>query len=215
MIFEDKIAEAEKMVNMQLRSRGILDQRLLYVMSCVPRELFLREKKNVDSYKDNPIPIGYGQTISQPYMVAIMTEKLLLTGREKVLEIGTGSGYQTAILAELAKKVYTIERIPSLFNYTKKKLEYMGYKNIECKFGDGSLGWEENAPYDEIIVTAAVPRLPEALKCQVADNGKIVIPIGDYQSFQVLHIIKRVGNSFEVKKDLSCRFVPLIGKDGF
>ncbi len=215
MIFEEKITEAEKMVNSQIRSRGVLDQRLLFVMSCIPRELFLREKRGVRSYKDNPIPIGYGQTMSQPYMVAVMTERLSLTGSEKVLEIGTGSGYQTAILAELAKKVYTIERIHSLYNNTKNKLEKIGYENIECKFGDGSLGWKEHAPYDSIIVTAAVPRLPEIFKTQIADNGIIVIPIGDYHSFQVLNVIRRVGNRFEVKKDLSCRFVPLIGKDGF
>lgn len=215
MIFEEKIPEAEKMVNSQLRSRGILDQRLLYVMSCVPRDIFLRGKKSTGSYKDNPIPIGYGQTMSQPYMVAVMTEKLSLTGREKVLEIGTGSGYQTAILAELADTVYTVERIPSLYSNTKKKLNSLGYKNIFCKLGDGSLGWDEFASYDCIIVTAAVPGLPDAYKVQIADNGIIVIPIGDFQSFQILHIIKRVGRRFDIKKDLSCRFVPLIGADGF
>jgi protein-L-isoaspartate(D-aspartate) O-methyltransferase len=215
MIFEQKIHEAEKMVNTQLISRGILDQRLLFVMSCVPRDIFLRERKNTGSYRDNPVPIGYGQTMSQPYMVAVMTEKLLLTGREKVLEIGTGSGYQTAILAELADKVYTIERIPSLYNHTKKKLDSLGYSNIFCKLGDGSLGWEEYAPYDCIIVTAAAPALPGAYKNQIADNGLIVLPIGDYKSFQVLHIIKRTGRRFDIRKDLSCRFVPLIGEHGF
>jgi protein-L-isoaspartate(D-aspartate) O-methyltransferase len=215
MIFEQKIPEAEKMVNSQLIPRGILDQRLLFVMSCVPREVFLREKKNTGSYKDNPIPIGYGQTMSQPYMVAVMTEKLSLTGREKVLEIGTGSGYQTAVLAELADKVYTVERIPHLYRYTKKKLENLGYENVFCKLGDGSLGWEEYGPYDCIIVTAAVPGLPDAYKNQLADNGLIVIPIGDYQSYQILHIIKKTGSRFDIRKDLSCRFVPLIGKHGF
>ena len=215
MIFEEKIPDAEKMVKSQLQTRGILDQRLLFVMSCIPRDIFLREKKNTGSYKDNPIPIGYGQTMSQPYMVAVMTERLSLTGREKVLEIGTGSGYQTAILAELADSVYTVERIPSLFKNTKKKLLSLGYENIYFKFGDGSVGWQENGPYDCIIVTAAVPFLPEEYKKQIADNGRIVIPIGDYQSYQILNVIKRVGFNYDVKQDMSCRFVPLIGKNGF
>jgi protein-L-isoaspartate(D-aspartate) O-methyltransferase len=203
------------MVKRQLKSRGIFDKRVLEAMSHVPREHFMINKKENEAYGDHPEPIGYGQTISQPYMVAIMTEKLSLKGNEKVLEIGTGSGYQTAILAELAGKVYTIERIGGLFARAKKKLEELGYVNIHYKLGDGSTGWPEEAPFSGIIVTAAVPHIPDELKNQLDDNGILVIPVGDYRMFQTLTIVRREANHFKIRESIGCRFVPLIGEAGF
>jgi protein-L-isoaspartate(D-aspartate) O-methyltransferase len=184
-------------------------------MRRVPRELFIGGRKNVDPYGDYPIPIGHGQTISQPYMVAVMTEMLSLRRDSKILEIGTGSGYQTAILAELCRIVFTIERIGFLLNRAKDVLDGLDYNNIEYRVGDGSEGWPEEAPFDGIIVTAAVPRIPNVLKLQLGDNGILIIPIGDYRTYQVLTIVRRIGNRFETEESIGCRFVPLIGQVGF
>ena len=206
---------AQEMVRTQIQARGVLNRRVLEVMSQIPRETFLGGQKNVNPYGDFPIPIGHGQTISQPYMVAFMTEQLGLRGCEKVLEIGTGSGYQTAVLAELAEQIYTIERIPYLLDRSKEILKNLGYSNIEFKVADGSDGWVEEEPFDGILVTAAVPSIPDSLKVQLADNGTLVIPVGDYKTYQLLTVVKRIGKRFETRESIGCRFVPLIGKIGF
>ena len=203
------------MVRTQIQARGVLNSRVIGAMSRIPRESFLGGRKNVNPYGDFPIPIGHGQTISQPYIVAFMTEKLALHGSEKVLEIGTGSGYQTAVLAELAEHVYTIERIPILLGRAREILGHLGYENIDFKIADGSTGWAEEGPFDGIMVTAAVPRVPESLKSQLADNGILVIPVGDYRTYQVLTVVRRIGESFETRESIGCRFVPLIGESGF
>ncbi len=206
---------AQEMVRTHIQARGVLNRRVLEVMSQIPRETFLGGQKNVNPYGDFPIPIGHGQTISQPYMVAFMTEQLGLRGCEKVLEIGTGSGYQTAVLAELAEQIYTIERIPYLLDRSKEILKKLGYSNIEFKVADGSDGWVEEEPFDGILVTAAVPSIPDSLKVQLADNGTLVIPVGDYKTYQLLTVVKRIGKRFETRESIGCRFVPLIGKIGF
>jgi len=206
---------AQEMVRTQIQARGVLNRRVLEVMSQIPRETFLGGQKNVNPYGDFPIPIGHSQTISQPYMVAFMTEQLGLRGCEKVLEIGTGSGYQTAVLAELAEQIYTIERIPYLLDRSKEILKKLGYSNIEFKVADGSDGWVEEEPFDGILVTAAVPSIPDSLKVQLADNGTLVIPVGDYKTYQLLTVVKRIGKRFETRESIGCRFVPLIGKIGF
>jgi protein-L-isoaspartate(D-aspartate) O-methyltransferase len=203
------------MVRSQLASRGISDRRVLEVMGRVPRECFIGNRKDINPYGDYPIPIGHGQTISQPYMVALMTSELDLRGREKILEIGTGSGYQTAVLAELCGRVLTIERIASLLQNARKVLDTLGYSNIEYRIGDGSEGWAEEAPFDGILVTAAVPQVPEPLQHQLSDNGVLVIPVGDYRTYQILTVIKRIGKRFEKIEGIGCRFVPLIGREGF
>jgi protein-L-isoaspartate(D-aspartate) O-methyltransferase len=206
---------AEEMVSKQIIARGVGNQRVIQAMSRVPRECFVGGQKNINPYGDYPIPIGFGQTISQPYIVAVMTEKLSLRGPERVLEIGTGSGYQAAILAELAAEVFTVERIPALLNKAKEALCKLGYSNIEFKVADGSEGWSEKAPFDGIIVTAAVPEIPDELKRQLADNGVLVIPVGDYKTYQLLTVVRRIGDRFETEKGIGCRFVPLIGQRGF
>jgi protein-L-isoaspartate(D-aspartate) O-methyltransferase len=203
------------MVRTQILARGVVNRSVLEAMSLIPRERFLGGRKNINPYGDYPIPIGYGQTISQPYIVAFMTEKLSLRGHERVLEIGTGSGYQTAVLAELAQQVYTIERIAFLLKKAKEVLNELGYTNIEYRIGDGSDGWPDEGLFDGILVTAAVPSVPDSLKLQLSDNGVLVIPVGDYRTYQVLTVVKRIGNRFETGESIGCRFVPLIGKIGF
>lgn len=202
--------EAKRMVRFQLRSRGLTDERVNEVMEKLPRHRFVTGTSKGEAYGDYPLSIGYNQTISQPYMVALMTEKLDLQGNEKVLEIGTGCGYQTAVLAELAKDIYTIERIPALTKRAKAMLEKLGYKNIYFHVGDGSVGWKDQAPFDRILVTAAAPSVPRAFKEQLADSGILVIPVGESQRYQVLMIIRRVGYSFESRESIGCRFVPLV-----
>ncbi len=202
------------MVEEQLRSRGIVDERVLEVMGRICREKFVPLKDRDVAYSDGPLPIGEDQTISQPYMVAIMTECLALKGEEKVLEIGTGSGYQAAILLELAKEVYTIERIPALAERAKKTLEELGYTNFHLKIDDGSEGWPETAPFDGIIVTAAAPDVPNVLVDQLADGGRLVIPIGSRYS-QTLCLITKKGGEILKEEFTSCIFVPLIGEYGW
>ena len=211
---------AEDMVQCQIVSRGIGNRRVLDAMRRVPRENFLPgsragSSQNADAYGDYPVPIGYGQTISQPYIVAYMTERLSLHEGSKVLEIGTGSGYQTAILAELCRRVYSVERIAFLLKKARTVLIERGYQNIEFQVGDGSEGWAEHAPFDGILVTAAVPRVPDVLKHQLADNGRLVTPVGDYRTYQVLTVVTRIGNRFDTTETIGCRFVPCIGKKGF
>ncbi len=202
------------MVEHQLVSRGIRSPRVLDAMRSVSRHVFVEEALQDGAYDDCPIPIGEGQTISQPYMVALMTELLDINEESVVLEIGTGSGYQAAILAELAKQVYTIERIAKLAEKARMVLEQLNYQNIQIQVGDGTLGWNEHAPYNGIIVTAGAPSVPEALIDQLAENGKLVIPVGDRFS-QILQVITKQGNRVDTTTSCHCVFVKLIGKDGW
>lgn len=200
----------KRMIEQQLMARDITDERVLSAMLKVPRHLFVSEDQRSEAYNDYPLPIGYGQTISQPYMVAIMTQLLKLTGKEKVLEIGTGSGYQTAILAELADKVYTVEIIEELSMSAQYLLKELGYKNIEFKIGDGYLGWKEHAPYDVIIVTCGPEDIPQPLIDQLADGGRLVIPVGS--GFQTLTIVEKINNQLKKTESIDCRFVPMTRK---
>jgi protein-L-isoaspartate(D-aspartate) O-methyltransferase len=203
-----------RMVEEQIIGRGIEDPRVIAAMKKVPRHLFVEEALQSQAYSDHPLPIGEKQTISQPYIVALMTEALRLEGREKVLEIGTGSGYQTAILAELAAKVFSIERIRSLAIGARKLIYELGYLNVEIKFSDGTSGWAEESPFDAIIVTAGAPEVPQPLVDQLAMGGRLVVPVGDPYSQDLLRIIKTEEGM--KKEDLGgCRFVKLIGKHGW
>ncbi|MBN1797982.1 MAG: protein-L-isoaspartate(D-aspartate) O-methyltransferase [Spirochaetales bacterium] len=203
-------AQAEHMVKTQIRSRGIHDAAVLNVMRKLPRHLFISGKSRDVAYGDYPISIGHGQTISQPYIVAYMTQALHLKGDEKVLEIGTGSGYQTAVLATLCKQVYTVEVIDVLLKNAERLLNAFGYTNIKYKHGDGSKGWPEHAPFDRIIVTAAAETIPVALKKQLSDNGILVIPVGDYKRYQDLLVVRKIGDSYQTEESIGCRFVPLM-----
>lgn len=204
----------ERMVKNQLIPRGIVDQEVLRVMGKIQRHLFMEEALLGEGYNDHPLPIGHKQTISQPYIVALMTEALELTGKEKTLEIGTGSGYQTAILAELSEKVFTIERIRPLMGKARNLLHELGYTNILFKAFDGTLGWKEYEPYDTIMVTAGAPKIPKPLLDQLADEGRMVIPIGDRFSQKLIKIIKKE-NSYKEENLGGCRFVDLIGIHGW
>lgn len=203
-----------EMVKTQLIPRGISDKRVLEAFQKVPRHLFVPENMRDSAYDDCALPVGEGQTISQPYMVAIMTELLQLKGSETVLEIGTGSGYQAAILAELCKKVYTIERIEILSQRAKKILQELGYANIEFLVGDGTQGYLAASPYDGIVVTAGCPAVPEPLVEQLADGGRLVIPVGNIYS-QVLTTVAKQGVEIFTEESIGCVFVPLIGKYGW
>lgn len=202
------------MVKNQLASRNIADERVLQVMGKIPRNLFISEALAGEAYNDHPVPIGEKQTISQPYIVALMTEALELQGKENTLEIGTGSGYQTAILAELSSRVYTIERIKSLLVGARKLLAQLGYSNILFKAFDGTLGWKEYAPFDAIMITAGAPSLPEPLIDQLADNGRMVIPVGDRYTQELIKVTKK-GENLEQESLGGCRFVNLIGIHGW
>ncbi len=200
--------ERESMVTTQIKSRGIKDTNVLEAMEKVPRHVFVPENMRKVAYNDEPLPIGDGQTISQPYIVAYMTEVLQLSIEEKVLEVGTGSGYQAAILAEIAKEVFTVEIIDGLSKNAQEVLQAEGYTNIHFRVGDGSYGWEENAPYDAIMVTAAPPEVPKALQDQLKIGGRMIVPVGD--AFQELVLIVREKRRFKKKKLLPVRFVPLV-----
>jgi protein-L-isoaspartate(D-aspartate) O-methyltransferase len=203
-----------KMVEEQITSRGIKDARLIAAMKKIPRHLFVEEALQSQAYTDHPLPIGEKQTISQPYMVALMTEALLLTGKEKVLEIGTGSGYQTAILAELCEKVFSIERIRPLAIRARKLLYELGYFNVEIKIFDGTFGWREESPFDAILVTAGSPDIPQPLIDQLAAGGRLVIPVGDTFIQELFRVTKIEGGV--KKEDMGgCRFVKLIGEYGW
>lgn len=204
----------EGMVKNQLIPRGITDPRVQEVMGKIPRDRFVEEALVGEAYNDHPLPIGSNQTISQPYIVALMTEALELTGEERVLEIGTGSGYQTAILAELSGKVHTIERIRTLLVKARNLLAELGYTNILFKVFDGTLGWKEYSPYDAIIVTAGAPSAPQPLLDQLAEGGRLIIPVGNKFSQELVRITKIKGNYTE--KNLGgCRFVNLVGAHGW
>ncbi|MBC8264028.1 MAG: protein-L-isoaspartate(D-aspartate) O-methyltransferase [Anaerolineales bacterium] len=206
--------EQEHMVESQLVRRGIKDKRVLDAMSQVPRHLFIPDDMRDLAYSDGPLPIGHGQTISQPYIVALMTEILELTEQQTVLELGTGSGYQAAILSRLVHQVYSIERHDALAQQAKKVLSQLGYDNIVIKVGDGTLGWTEHAPYNAIIVTAAAPDIPEPLTDQLTDGGCLVAPVGGRWS-QELVKIKRQGETVVREHLTTVAFVPLVGKYGW
>ena len=203
-----------RMVEEQIIARGIKDERVVAAMKKVPRHLFVEEAFQGRAYSDHPLPIGDKQTISQPYMVALMTEAMALTGKEKVLEIGTGSGYQTAILAECAAKVFSIERIRTLAIQARKRLLELGYTNVEIKFSDGTMGWVDESPFDAILVTAAAPEVPQPLVNQLKAGGRMAVPVGNADAQQLLLVIKTEEGI--QKEDLGgCRFVKLIGKHGW
>ena len=204
----------DRMVTEQLAHRGILDARVLRAMGKVPRHRFVEEALAGRAYGDYPLPIGERQTISQPYMVALMSEALGLVGHERVLEVGTGSGYQTAILAELCSKVYSVERIKSLADRAIGTLDSLGYYNVLVRVGDGSLGWREEAPFDAILVTAGSPVIPEALVEQLNPKGRIVVPVGDAYG-QVLRKGIREDSGMRWAELGGCVFVKLIGDQGW
>jgi protein-L-isoaspartate(D-aspartate) O-methyltransferase len=200
----------EEMVASQIVARGVRDERTLAAMRKVPRHLFVPANVAAQAYDDHPLPIGYGQTISQPYIVAFMTEALKLHGGESVLEVGTGSGYQAAVLSEMAASVHTIEIVAPLAAEAADRLHRLGYGTVSVKAGDGYLGWPEAAPFDAIIVTAAAPRVPEPLKQQLKDGGRLILPLGD--EWQELVLVTRHGDNFEETRVLPVRFVPMTGK---
>jgi protein-L-isoaspartate(D-aspartate) O-methyltransferase len=205
---DDFSTQRETMVEVQIRARGVNDEKVLDAMRKVPRHLFVPQKIRSFAHGDEPLPIGEGQTISQPYIVAYMTQALELTGKEKVLEVGTGSGYQTAVLAEIVRQVFTVELLSALSDRARALLQELGYTDIHYKVGDGTSGWEENAPFDAIIVTAAAPAVPKRLQDQLSPDGRMIIPVG--AGFQDLFLISRERRGFRKKKLLPVRFVPLI-----
>lgn len=206
--------ERERMVEEQLVRRGVSDRRVLDAMRKVPRHRFVEEALRDRAYGDHPLPIGEGQTISQPYMVAAMTQLLRLEGSEKVLEIGTGSGYQTAILAELARRVCSIERIPTLAIRARGVLEELGYTNAVIKIADGTYGWSDEAPFERVLVTAGAPAVPMPLFQQLAEGGRLVVPIGEPQA-QTLYVVEKVDGRMRMSADCGCVFVKLVGKYGW
>ena len=206
--------EREHMVESQLVRRGIKDKRVLDAMRQVPRHLFVPKDTRGLAYCDGPLPIGQGQTISQPYIVALMTELLELTGQEKVLELGTGSGYQAAILSRLVAQVYSVERHAALAEQAEKVFAQLGYDNVVISVGDGTLGWPEHSPYEAIIVTAAAPDIPQPLTDQLTDGGHLVAPVGSRWS-QVLVKVKRQGETLVREHLTAVAFVPLVGKYGW
>ncbi len=203
-------AARERMVADQIVARGVKDPKTLAAMRKVPRHLFVPAAWAGQAYDDHPLPIGQGQTISQPYIVAFMTEALGLRGGETVLEVGTGSGYQAAVLAEIAARVYSIEIVLALANEARSRLVGLGYSDVQVRAGDGYAGWPEAAPFDAIMVTAAAPRIPEPLKEQLRDGGRLVLPVGD--EYQELIVVTRRGPRFEERRVLPVRFVPMTGK---
>jgi protein-L-isoaspartate(D-aspartate) O-methyltransferase len=202
------------MVENQLKSRGISDAAVLRAMEKVPRHLFLPEENMRSAYEDGPLPIGQGQTMSQPYMVALMTQCLEAQAGDKILEIGTGSGYQAAVLLELTGEVYTIERVPELAARAEQTLSALGYDRFHMQIGDGSKGWLDAAPFDGIIVTAGAPAVPQALLDQLTEGGRLVIPVGSRFS-QTLFRVRRTGAAFKEEEFTMCVFVPLVGEAGW
>jgi len=207
---EDPARARERMVRDQIEARGVTDARTLDALRKVERHRFVPPEAAALAYADHPLEIGDGQTISQPYIVAVMSEAIGLRGGEKVLEVGTGSGYQAAVLAEMGARVYTMEIVPTLARRARETLARLGYRSIEVREGNGWAGWPEEAPFDAIVVTAAPPTIPEALKAQLRDGGRLVIPVGD--DVQELRLVTRRGATFEDKRLLMVRFVPLVGR---
>ncbi len=207
-------AERDAMIERQLRARGLVDPRLLAAFRRVPRHRFVPPEHAAEAYSDHPIPIGAGQTISQPYIVGLMVGALRLVGHERVLEIGTGSGFQTAILAELALDVYSVERVPELRREATRRMADLGYQNVQLTDGNGSLGWPAHAPYDAIIVSAAAPSVPPPLLAQLGADGRLVIPIGPAEG-QTLVLLERHQGTVNRTDLAGCLFVPLIGDYGW
>lgn len=210
----DPVAARDRMIDRQLRSRGIQDDRILQAFRAVARHLFVDPAMEGSAYGDHALPIGLGQTISQPYMVAVMTQALDPQSEDRVLEIGTGSGYQAAILSHLVRTVFTVERIAPLAQRAQRILAEIGVTNVIQRVGDGSVGWSEFAPFDGIVVTAGAPRLPAGLTGQLADGGRLVIPVGSGAQ-QVLRIVERIGDRIIEREGGLCAFVPLIGREGW
>jgi len=207
-------AARHEMVERQLRKRDIRSPRVLEVMASVPRHLFIRPEYAADAYADSPLPIGAGQTISQPYMVAAMADALEFTGSEKVLEVGAGSGYQAAVLSLLAREVIGIESQSLLAVAARERLARLGYTNIRIETGDGSQGWSGDAPYDAIVVTAGAPSIPQPLINQLAEGGRLVLPVGPAAQQELVRVVKREGTTTQ-ENLFACRFVPLLGKFGW
>jgi protein-L-isoaspartate(D-aspartate) O-methyltransferase len=206
--------ERNRMVDDQIIPRGVRDERVLAALRKVPRHEFLPEAIRGMAYADNALPIGEGQTISQPYMVALMTELLALKGTERVLEIGTGSGYQSAVLAELCEKVYTVERIKTLADRARSTLDRLGYRSVAIKVYDGTYGWKDMAPFDAILVTAGSPDIPAPLVEQLKEGGKMVIPVGTRYGQELIRVIKTAEGTLK-EQTIPCVFVPLIGNHGW
>jgi protein-L-isoaspartate(D-aspartate) O-methyltransferase len=204
----------KRMVEEQIAARGVLNPSLLAVMESVPRHLFVPADDLAWAYADGPLPIGHGQTISQPYIVALMTELLQVESTDRVLEVGTGSGYQAAVLGKVAAEVYTVEVIPELAAQAAWTLADLGFTNVHVHAGDGSLGWPEAAPYDGILVAAAAPSAPQPLLDQLADGGRLVIPVGS-RGFQQLEVWERKGQEFNCQVNIAVAFVPLRGENGW
>ena len=204
----------EEMVRTQLIPRGIRDERVLDAMRTIPRDMFVPEAMKARAYDDSPLPIGQEQTISQPYIVAEMTQALELTDTDRVLEIGTGSGYQTAILAHIAREVYTIERFQELFDRAYARLQKLGYENVVGRCGDGTQGWPEKSPFDAILVTAGAPEVPQPLLDQLKLHGRMVVPVGDRISQDLVKLIKEPGGVRRISLG-GCRFVQLTGAYGW
>lgn len=204
----------EEMIRYQIKGRGIKDKRVLWAMSIVPREKFVLKENEKEAYLDCPLPVGMGQTISQPYMVALMTQCLSLEGSECILEVGTGSGYQAAILSKLAKMVYTVERLKNLADRAEKIFKELEIKNVKVVGGDGTNGLKEYSPYDGIIVTAGAPEIPQSLINQLKERGRIVIPVGNSFS-QDLLLGKKEKGKLKIQNYGGCIFVPLLGKHGW
>ena len=202
------------MVTQQLKARDIADERVLAAMRAVPRELFVPDELRRRAYDDAALPIGGGQTISQPYMVAAILQALSLSGREKVLDVGTGSGYQAAVLAELADEVHTIERVPELAERARRALADAGYDRVQVHLGDGTLGLPDEAPFDAIAVAAAAPEIPAPLYEQLAERGRLVVPVGSRRG-QELELVVRSPEGPATVRTVPCRFVPLVGEEGF
>jgi len=198
----------ERMIDEQIRARDVRDARVLDALARVPRELFVPDASKPEAYADHPVPIGHGQTISQPYIVAYMTAALRLAPSHRVLEVGTGCGYQTAVLAELAREVFSVEVIPALAEDARARLDRIGYRNVHITVGDGHRGWSEHAPYDRVLVAAAAEAVPPALVEQLADTGILVIPVG--ASNQELRVLQKHGTRVDLLGTLPVRFVPLV-----
>lgn len=213
-----KPADAElrrrEMVERQLRKRGIRDERVLAAMLGVPRHEFIPAELAGEAYSDRPLPIGHGQTISQPFMVAAMAEALELSGGERVLEIGSGSGYQAAVLSILAREVHTVEMHEELAVASRERLRLLGYANVQVHLGDGTLGWPDEAPFEAIVVTAAAPDVPPPLPAQLAEGGRLIVPVGSADEQRLLRVEKR-DHALSTRPLYHCRFVPLIGKFGW
>jgi protein-L-isoaspartate(D-aspartate) O-methyltransferase len=204
-----------RMVETQVIARGIRDRRVIEAMQKIPRHLFVEEAMAAQAYNDNPLPIGEKQTISQPYIVALMSELLELKGKEKVLEIGTGSGYQAAVLAVLAERVCTMERIRPLAMRARKVLDGLGLLNVNIRVADGTCGWVEESPFDAILVTAGAPEIPDTLVAQLAVGGRLVLPVGDQYSQTLVRIVRQQDGSCTIEDSIGCRFVKLIGRHGW